>query len=157
VTLFLWNILLAVTWAAVAERFSPANLGFGFGLGYAILWLAQPALGPSNYFRKVRQVIGFAVFFVRELVKANLRVAHDVLTPTLYTRPGTIAVPLDVTTDAEITVLATLITLTPGTLSLDVSADRRVLYIHAMFIDDPEALRREIKEGFERRTLELLR
>jgi multicomponent Na+:H+ antiporter subunit E len=72
--------------------------------------------------------------------------------------PGVIAVPLDARTDAEITLLANLITLTPGTLSIDVSADRKVLYIHTMDLgDDPVRFRREIKEGFERRLLEVMR
>ena len=68
-----------------------------------------------------------------------------------------VGVPLDATTDAEIALLANLVTLTPGTLSLDVSADRRVLYVHGMFVDDPDELRRAVKQGFERRVLELLR
>jgi multicomponent Na+:H+ antiporter subunit E len=74
-------------------------------------------------------------------------------------RPGVIAIPLNARTDVEITLLANLITLTPGTLSLDVSADRSVLYIHVMYIDndDIDAVRRKIKEGFERRILEVLR
>ena len=65
--------------------------------------------------------------------------------------------PLDAKTDAEITLLANVVTLTPGTLSLDVSPDRSTLYVHAMFLESPEALRRDIKEGFEKRILELLR
>jgi multicomponent Na+:H+ antiporter subunit E len=68
-----------------------------------------------------------------------------------------VAVPLDARTDAEIVLLANLITLTPGTLSLDLSDDRTVLYVHAMYLTDPDELRREIKEGFERRVLEVLR
>ena len=68
-----------------------------------------------------------------------------------------VAVPLDAKTDAEITMLANLITVTPGSFSLEVSADRSVLYVHAMYVDDPETFRREIKNGFERRVLELLR
>jgi multicomponent Na+:H+ antiporter subunit E len=74
-------------------------------------------------------------------------------------RPGVVAIPLDARTDAEITLLANLITLTPGTLSLDVSSDRRMLYIHVMYIDndDLEEVRRKIKAGFERRVLEVLR
>jgi multicomponent Na+:H+ antiporter subunit E len=59
--------------------------------------------------------------------------------------------------DNEITMLSNLLTLTPGTLSLDVSADRKVLYVHAMYIDDVDEVRRKIKEGFERRILEVLR
>jgi multicomponent Na+:H+ antiporter subunit E len=90
-------------------------------------------------------------------VVASLRVAWDVVTPPIYSRPGIIAVPLDAETDFEITVLGHLISLTPGTLSLDVSPDRRTLYVHAMFVDDPDELRRQIKAGMERRVLEALR
>ncbi len=68
-----------------------------------------------------------------------------------------VAIPLDAKTDREITLLANLITLTPGTLSLDVSEDRRFLYVHAMFVEDVESFRDSIKNGFERRLLELMR
>ena len=88
---------------------------------------------------------------------ANLRVAFDVVTPTSYARPGIVAVPLDARTDVEITLLSNLITMTPGSLAIDVSDDRTVIYVHAMFVDDPDELRREIKEDLERRVLELLR
>jgi multicomponent Na+:H+ antiporter subunit E len=76
-----------------------------------------------------------------------------------YVCPGVIGIPLDARTDVEIALLANLITLTPGSVSLDLSEDRRVLYIHAMYIDgrDVEAYRRSVKEGLERRVLELLR
>ena len=76
-----------------------------------------------------------------------------------YVCPGVVAIPLDARTDAEITLLANLITLTPGSVSLDLSEDKRVLYVHAMYIDggDVEAYRRSVKEGLERRVLELLR
>jgi multicomponent Na+:H+ antiporter subunit E len=60
-------------------------------------------------------------------------------------------------TDLEITLVANLVSLTPGTLSLDVSDDRRTLYVHVMFMDDIEAVRGAIKDGIERRVLEVLR
>lgn len=108
---------------------------------------------------KAWQVVYFVLFFLWELWVANLRVAFDVLTPPYQMKPGIIAVPLDARTDAEITLLTNLITLTPGTLSLDISTDRRVLYVHTMYIDrgDIDRARRQIKEGFERRVLEVLR
>jgi multicomponent Na+:H+ antiporter subunit E len=76
-----------------------------------------------------------------------------------YVCPGVVAIPLDARTDAEIALLANLITLTPGSVTLDLSEDRRVLYVHAMYIDggDVEAYVRSVKEGLERRVLELLR
>lgn len=81
------------------------------------------------------------------------------LTPVSYVCPGVVAIPVDARTDVEITMLANLITLTPGSVSLDLSEDRRLLYVHAMYIDggDIEAYRRSVKEGLERRVLELLR
>ncbi|MEX0702704.1 MAG: Na+/H+ antiporter subunit E [Planctomycetales bacterium] len=154
---FCWNVFLAVIWALATEHVDATNLGVGFVLGYFVLWFAQPAFGRSSYFRKVPQVAGFALFYVWEMVLANIRVAHDVITPTHHMRPGVIAVPLDAKTDAEITLLSMLITLTPGTLSLDVSADKSVLYIHGMFVEDPDAVRASIKERIERRVLEVMR
>lgn len=153
----LLNLLLALLWAAAVGSVDPAHLVVGFAAGYFVLWLARPVLGPTGYFSKLPRALGFAAFFAWELVLSNLRVAWDVLTPRAYRRPGVVAVPLEPASDLEITLLANLVTLTPGTLSLDVSPDRRTLYVHAMFVDDPEQVRRAIKDGFERRVLELLR
>jgi multicomponent Na+:H+ antiporter subunit E len=157
--IFLWNVLLAVTWAVATGEFTLANLTIGFGLGYLVLLFARRTIGRSTYFAKVPQVVSFFFFYVWQLILSNLRVAYDVVTPTHYMRPGVIAVPLDAKTDAEITLLANLITLTPGTLSLDLSPDRGVLYVHTMYIDqdDVERARRQIKDNLERRVLELLR
>lgn len=101
---------------------------------------------------KAIELIGY---FFGQAVLAAARVAWDVVTPRVYAKPGVIAVPLDVRSDIGITVLAALVTLTPGTLALDVSEDRRVLYIHSMFISDPDEDRREIKRTMERRVMEL--
>ncbi|MBI1735389.1 MAG: Na+/H+ antiporter subunit E [Candidatus Rokubacteria bacterium] len=153
----LLNVLLALTWAAATGELTLGSLVLGFAVSYAILAFAEPVIGASGYFVKAPRMLRLTALFLWELVVASLRVAHDVATPTHYSRPGVIAVPLEATTEVEITVLANLISLTPGTLSLDVSPDRRVLYIHAMFADDPDAVRRQIKDGFERRLLEVLR
>jgi multicomponent Na+:H+ antiporter subunit E len=155
----LWNIVLALAWAGMTENFAPANLLSGFLLGLLVLFFARRVVGTPNYLIKVRQVIGLSLFMIWELILANLRVAYEVLTPNYNMRPGVIAIPLEVKSDAEITLLACLITLTPGTLSLDVAADRSVLYIHIMYIDhdDLNVVRRRIKDGYERRVLEVLR
>lgn len=152
----LWNVLLALAWAAVTGDFTPAGVLLGFGLGFLVLFLTRRAIGSPTYAVKVVQVLGLLMFFVWELIKANLRVAYDVLTPGYAMRPGVVAIPLDARTDAQITLLANLISLTPGTLSLDVAKDRGELYVHAMYVDDPDRVRRQIKAGFERRVLEVL-
>ncbi|MFC1976520.1 Na+/H+ antiporter subunit E [Chloroflexota bacterium] len=154
--MFLLNILLALAWIGLTGQFTVENFVVGFALGFVLLWLSQRLVGGSVYFRKVPQIINFVGFFIWELLLANLRVAYDIVTPRHYMRPGVVAIPLDVTREAEIVLLANLITLTPGTLSLDISDDRRTLYIHAMHIDDLEQFRRDIKQGYERRVQEVL-
>lgn len=155
-TTFLFNTLLALAWIALTGTFTPTNFALGFVAGFILLWLTQRLMLPSNYFRKVPQVIGFVWFFLWELVKANLRMMVTVLSPRLTIRPAVIAIPLDARSDIEITLLANLITLTPGSLYLDVSQDRCVMYVHTMHVDDPDLFRYRIKSGFERRVMEVL-
>lgn len=154
---FLLNVLLALAWAALFDEFSALNLLVGFALGFLALGLMTARKRSGGYFTRLPKLLGFAGYFLWELVLSSLRVAYDVMTPRHHMRPGVIAIPLDVQSEVEIATLANLITLTPGTLSLDVSADRKVLYIHAMYLDDVEAFRRRIKDGFERRVLQVLR
>jgi multicomponent Na+:H+ antiporter subunit E len=71
--------------------------------------------------------------------------------------PGFIAIPLDARTDFEILIVSNLISMTPGTLSMDISPDRKFLYLHVMYIDDLEEIRQTIKSKFESRVLEVLR
>lgn len=94
--------------------------------------------------------------FLYELVLSALRVARDVLTPKMRFRPGIIGVPLTVEDDVQITLLANLITLTPGTMSVDVSTDKTTLYVHAMHGDDPDGLIHDLRQGFERQIKETL-
>lgn len=156
-TTFLINTLLALAWIALTGTFTPTNYAVGFAVGFVLLWLTQRVMLPSNYFRKVSQVIGFVLFFLWELLQANLRMVVIVLSPRPAIRPAVVAIPLDVRSDMEITLLANLITLTPGTLYLDVSQDRRVMYVHTMQVDDLDTFRHSIKDGFERRVMEVLR
>lgn len=154
---FFFNIFLAMVWALASGQISLFSLVIGFILGYIVLWFAQPLMKPSRYFQRFPIAVRFTCFFLWQLLLSNLRVAYDVITPRLYMRPGIVAVPLEARTDQEITLLANLITLTPGTLSIDVSEDRRTLYVHAMFVNSPDDVRNSIKNGFERRLLELIR
>jgi multicomponent Na+:H+ antiporter subunit E len=159
VSSLLANLLLALVWVAMTGDLSPANLLVGLVLGFVALFAAQTVLGSTPYARRMWRVLAFLGFYIGELIMSNVRVAADVVTPRHRAQPGVVAVPLDAQTDAEITLLANLITLTPGTLSLDLSADRRTLYVHVMYLDhdDVALARREIKEGLERRVLEILR
>ena len=152
------NILLALAWAALQGEFSLTNLITGYVLGYFVLVVLVKGgvLEPSRYVSKAHLAIGLAAFFLWELVLANMRLALDVATPRFQMTPGILAIPLDATRDSEILLLAMLINLTPGSVALDVSDDRKVMYVHVMYIASADAARAEIKTGFERRVLQLL-
>lgn len=150
-----WNLLLGFAWVVLTGDFSGLNMLAGLIFGYLVLALIQPQVPAlAGYAQRLPRFIHFIGFFLKELVMANLKVSYDIITPPWYMKPGVIAMPLKAKTDFEITFVANLISLTPGTLSLDVSDDRRVLYIHAMFLDEEPELRRSLAE-LERRALEL--
>src|SRR5690606_9223364 len=118
-----------------------------FLLSFFILRLITRGSQKAKYFRIVPKVISFVFFFLYELIKANLQVAYEVVTPHYNMSPGIVKVPLDAETDLEISFLANLISLTPGTLSIDVSDDKKVLYVHSMYIKDKELFISGIKNG----------
>ena len=153
---FVLNVLLALAWAALMGAFSGANLIAGFILGYAMIWLMQQVMSASTYFVKIRQIIKFLRIFLWDLLLSNIRVFLTVLGPFSKMSPAIVAIPLDIDSDSEITLLANMITLTPGTLSLDVSDDRRLLYVHGMHVKDVEGFKQEIKGGFEAIVQEVL-
>jgi len=156
-SLFLINILLALAWGAVTGSFAAVNLAFGFVLGAGALYIIREQVGTRSYLTRAWQVVDLAFTFLYELVLSALRVAGIVLRPKIVLQPGIIAYPLTVDRDFEITMLANLITLTPGTLSVDVSEDRKHLYVHCIDVPDPQETIDDIKNGFERKILEAFR
>ncbi|MDQ3394099.1 MAG: Na+/H+ antiporter subunit E [Bacteroidota bacterium] len=166
IKIYLINLLLAYLTVYIffnyfsieAIPFNAATaIGLFFGV-YTVLWLLS-YFYHKEHFRKVPKIVSLIFFFIKELVVASVKVAYDVVTPKFIMKPAVIAFPLDASSDFEITMLASLISLTPGTLSIDVTDDRKILYVHAMYIknNDLEELKQEIKHGFERRILEITR
>ena len=149
--MLLGSILLALVWAALEGEISLTNLLIGYVLGYAVLTLlarggvVSPTLGARTV-----HAISLTAFFTYELVIANFRVAGDVLRGNRM-EPAVVGIPLDVTSDGEILLLSMLINITPGSVTIDLSDDRRTLYVHVMHMKTADETRREIKDGFERR------
>ena len=148
--LFQMNLLLAGGWCALLGTFDLETFLRGFLLAFAALSLSSPLYGQTAYFRRVLLTARLGAYFLYELAVSSVQVAWDVITPTHRSHPAIVAVPLDIEDPMQITVLANLISLTPGSLSLDVSPDGKTLYVHEMFVDDPDETRRRIKTGFER-------
>lgn len=125
---------------------------------YFVLWLIS-YFYDKRHFVKVPQALNLLIFYIKSLFVSSFRVAYDIITPKDHMNPGILALPLEAKTDIEITLLANFITLTPGTLSLDLSEDRTILYVHDLFIDDDDLERatRTLKNDFETRLLNLTR
>lgn len=167
-------LTLTLIWLALQQSFTPADVLVGLVLSGGFAWLARrflratpdelsasaetaeapPVRSLRFYLTLVPRVIVFLSYVLWSIIKANIDVARIVLRPRLNIRPGIIAVPLDVRSANGITLLANLITLTPGTVTIDVSSDRRTIYVHAIDISDAEAIRTDIKQSFERRVME---
>jgi multicomponent Na+:H+ antiporter subunit E len=140
-------LILVVIWVAMQGHLSVGTVLVGGLFGAAILRISRPLFegneaSPGGRFRegvrplrRLWRVFVLLLVFLRELLVSALQVARYTLQPTLQIHPAIIEYPLDVQTPREITMLANLISLTPGTLSLDVSPDRTCLYIHAISVD----------------------
>lgn len=130
-----------------------------FTAWYSLAWLLSYFYDKSGHFKKLPRILGLIIFYFRQLLSASFMVAYDVLTPKAHIKPGIVAFPLRAKTDLEITLLANLITLTPGSLSIDVSKDRKILYVHDIYIknNDLDKKKDEIRNGFENRILRITR
>ncbi len=111
-------------------------------------------MNPLNPLKRTLGWLHLAGLFGRELVLSVGDVVHTVLRPNRIQRSGIVAVPLTLRSDAAISLLANMVTLTPGTTSLHVSDDRRLLFVHVMNLSDDTVA--QIQGGFERRVQEVM-
>lgn len=144
--LFLLNLLLTFLWMFMWGSFDFFTLLAGFVLGGLLLTVVTAPFFTKPYGIRSFRYVSFFVYFIRILVKSNWTVAKIILTPGWTQRPRIVRYPVAHMTDLQITLLANVITLTPGTLSLDVSDDRRWLYVHCMSAEDRDAAIRDIDE-----------
>ena len=151
------NLLLALAWMLLQGRLAARDFLAGYIGGFILLYFWRRSFPDTGYFDRVRGIVVYLLVFLRELVLANLQVAKVVLSPRPNLQPGIIAVPLEVQSDWGITLLADTSTLTPGTLTVEISPDKRTLYVHAMQVNHPEELRRQIKQVLERAVLGVTR
>ncbi len=150
-------VLLALFWLAVSGSFTIPNLLLGIAAAALSLALIRGQAKPAQGRIRPLKVLSLLALFIKELALSAWKVAVLVASPKMNLKPGIFAFPLTVDRDFEITLLANLITLTPGTLSVDVSQDRRVLYVHALDCSDPVGTRRDIANGFEKKIMEAFR
>ncbi len=151
------HILAYVMLRLTELAFTPGNFTLMFFAVYLPIWLFS-YIYDREHFRKLPILLNFIGFFIWEMITANIKIAIDAVTPVIHMTPAIIKLPLEAKSDLEITLLANLLSLTPGTLSIDVSNDRKHLYVHTTYMDEgPRLLKAKIKLGFEKRLLKLTR
>lgn len=154
-------LFLTLIFASLQGAYTVPNIVGGALISTAIVWCFRDPHVPSKQVPVIRfyKLVKFMLYYFWEVMISNFRVAKDVLKPKLDVRPAIVAVPLDAKTDTEIAWLAHLISFPPGTVSMDISDDRSCLYIHVLSLPKggQRQVVREIKDGIERRLLEVLR
>ncbi|CAH0344618.1 Na+/H+ antiporter subunit E [Bacillus sp. CECT 9360] len=151
----LLNVFLAFIWMFLKNEYSGNTFLIGYFFGLLIILGIRRFFGSRFYLLRVFAVVKLILIFTRELILSNISVLKVILRPKLDIRPGIFALETELEKDWEITILANLITLTPGTLVVDVSPDNKTLYIHAMDIADKEEAIQDIKGSFEKAIMEV--
>jgi multicomponent Na+:H+ antiporter subunit E len=152
--------VFGVIWCFVHGTFSLNSFVFGLLIGLVTIrpfrFLYRPESGfklfsPSN---RIISIIRYFMVLIKEIIKANIVVAKIVTKPKIDIKPGIIAVPIRCKTDMGITGIANTITLTPGTITVDISDDHSVLYVHCIDASDPAAVCASIRDDLEKYVLE---
>lgn len=156
----LLNILLTLVWIALTGYLNYANFLFGFGLGFFFLWVLSRGntnLEERGYFSRVYRIFVFIGYFIVDMVKANLEASKEILSPGFSMTPGIVAYQHHLKTDFEITMLTNIIALTPGTMVLKVSEDRKTVYIHVLHLSNRDKFLDKLENGLEKKLIAALR
>ncbi len=153
---FFWNVLLALAWMAMTGSMTPGNFALGIAIGFVALMFTSHVPGLPHYTRRGAAIVRLAFYTGLEIVLANLRVTRDLIRPTDI-RPALVAFETRARGDYQVALLATLIGLTPGTTVVDLTDDGRVFLVHFTNLPSggPDGARQGLREGFERRLMEV--
>jgi len=151
------NLVIAIMWMFLSETYTLTSFIAGFILGIILLLLLNRFIPGRFYLDRFVKIIQLIFLFIKELIKSNIDIVKLVYTPKPDIEPGIFAYETELKSDWELTLLANLITLTPGTLSVAFSNDNSTIYIHAMDIDDIDESIQSIKNTFEKAIMEVTR
>ncbi|MGM0845877.1 MAG: Na+/H+ antiporter subunit E [Bacillota bacterium] len=153
----LLNFFLAFLWMFLQVSFTSTSFIIGYILGLIVTFAFRRFFSSRFYMERIVAVIKLILLFLKELILSNIEVVKTLLKPKLDIEPGIFALPTELKQNWEITLLANLISLTPGTLVMDVSYDNKILYIHTLDIPDVDKAVNDIKNTFEKAILEVSR
>jgi multicomponent K+:H+ antiporter subunit E len=145
----LLSLVLFASWLLLNNTVDPAHLLLAAVLALAIPWFTEPLRPEKPHIRRWGTAAKLALVVLWDIVLSNIEIARRILGPESAIRPRFVWVPLSIRDPHGIVTLAGIITMTPGTLSSDLSEDRRYLLVHAFNVDDEAALVATIKRRYE--------
>ncbi|SFP19685.1 Na+/H+ antiporter subunit E [Salibacterium halotolerans] len=151
------NLLMALIWMFMNDAWTFASFISGYAIGVAVLFFLRGFFPQRFYIGWIYAVVKLVFIFLKELILSAVEVVGQILQPKLNIQPGIFAMDIDLHRNWEVTVLSCLITLTPGTLVVDVSPDNQTLYIHAMHLPDIDKAKEDIRNSFEKAIQEVSR
>lgn len=151
----LMSLALWLVWVLASNSVGAGQLLLGAVLAWLVPLLLRGQLGESPRVRRPLTALRLLLVVLRDIVVSNVEVARRVLGPESAIHPGFVEVPLDLASAHGIAVLAAIVTMTPGTLTCDVAADRSHLLVHALHLTDASALVADIKARYEAPLLEI--
>ncbi|MGO3344390.1 MAG: Na+/H+ antiporter subunit E [Marinomonas sp.] len=143
------SLMLFVVWLLLNNSVSAGQIVLATFFAITIPWLVKDMRDEHPKIRRPFLAIRYIVMVMKDIVVANVGVAFLVIGPMKKLQPGFVAVPINMTSDLGITVLASTVSLTPGTVSAEISQDKTWLYVHALHLGDEGALIEEIKTRYE--------
>ncbi|PIC56638.1 MULTISPECIES: Na+/H+ antiporter subunit E [unclassified Sporosarcina] len=154
----LLNFFIAVVWMFMSSSLTPSTFIIGYLIGLLMIIMTRRYFSGRLYIWRIWSAVKLTAIFLKELILSNISVLLLVIKPDLSTmQPMFFAMPTELEKDWEITLLSSLITLTPGTVVVHVSDDQRTLYIHAIDVDDVDEAIDSIKNTFEKAIMEVSR
>lgn len=141
--------LLTLTWLLLNNTLSLSQLLLGLLLGWGIPLLCQDFLLKAPRLRRPGLLLRYMLMVVYDIVVANLHVARLVLGRTQDLKPAFIEVPIDIEDEFLLTLLACVVSLTPGTVSSGLSGDRKTLLLHGLDVADKDAVIHQVKTRYE--------
>lgn len=149
------SILLFVVWLLLNNTIAAGHVVLATFLAITIPLLTSGMQNPQPNFHKPLKTLNYVLMVLGDIIKANFEVALLVLGPTKKLKPAFIAVPLDIQHELPITILASSVSLTPGTVSADISEDKQWLYVHVLNMTDQDELIALIKQRYEKPLMEI--
>lgn len=151
----LLNIFIAFLWMLLNDAWSVLNFSIGYLVGLLLIFIMRRFFPTPFYLKKLWALVKLIMLFIKELLMSSIYVLKQVVSPQLTFTPGIFALETELSGDWEITALSLLITLTPGSVMMEVSPDGRVLYVHAMNIPDSQV--KNAMHAFEKAIMEVTR